>query len=82
MPHRLRIIAVMAQGTPGLLPEAWRSYVNLDEARIGAAAALRDTHVLGVAIVEDGNPLQFVEWIASDTRADDPVVRLRELEHR
>jgi hypothetical protein len=37
----------------------------LREARLGAAAALRDTRVLSIAIVEDGNPLRLVEWIDS-----------------
>ncbi len=45
----------MARGSPAVLPEAWRSYLNVDEARTAAAAALRDARVLGVAIVEDGN---------------------------
>jgi hypothetical protein len=53
----------MAQGTPGVLPEAWQSYANLDEARFGAQAALRDGRALAVAIVEDSNPLRLVEWI-------------------
>jgi hypothetical protein len=65
--HRFRILAVMAQGTPGVLAEAWRSYVTLDEARLGARAARRDPRVLKVAIVDDYNhPLQLVEWIDSD----------------
>ena len=53
----------MARESPGMVPEAWRSYLNVNEARIAAAAALRDMRVLGIAIVEDGNPLRFVEWI-------------------
>ena len=53
----------MSKGTPGVLPEAWRSYVNVDEARIGARTALQDARVLKVAIVEDDdNPLRLVEW--------------------
>jgi hypothetical protein len=62
--QRFRILALMAQGTPGVLPEAWQCYVNLDEARTGARTALRDARVLKVAIVEDNNkPLRLVEWI-------------------
>jgi hypothetical protein len=62
--QRFRILAVMAQGTPGVLPQAWQCYVNLDDARIGARTALRDARVLKVAIVEDNNkPLRLVEWI-------------------
>ena len=59
---RFRILAVMSEGTPGAVPEAWHSYANLDEARTGARAALRDARVLRVAILEDRNPLRFVEW--------------------
>ena len=60
---RGRLIAGMAGDSPGEVPEAWRSYFNVNEARIAAAAALRDTRVLGIAIVEDSNPLRFIEWI-------------------
>ena len=74
---RCRIIAVMARGSPGVLPEAWRSYLSLNEARVAEAAALQDARVLGIAIVEDGNPLRFVEWIDASHEAVDPVVHLR-----
>ena len=67
----------MARGSPAVLPEAWRSYLNVDEARTAAAAALRDARVLGIAIVEDGNPLRFVEWIDASHETVDPVVQLR-----
>jgi hypothetical protein len=68
--HRFRLLIVMAQGRPGALPEAWRSYARIDDARAGATRALQTPHVLHVAIVEDGsglvgsvNPLGFVEWV-------------------
>ena len=61
--HRLRILVVMSQGVPGMLAEAWQTYANLDDARLGARRARRDPRVLAVAIVEDGNPLTFVEWM-------------------
>jgi hypothetical protein len=68
--HRLRLLIVMAQGVAGALPEAWRSYGQIDEARVSAFEALRNPQVLRVAIVEDGsgfvgsaNPLRFVEWV-------------------
>ena len=64
--HRFRILALMSEGRPGAVPEAWQSYPNLDEARIGARAALQDARVSRIAILEDGNPLRFVEW--SDIR--------------
>ena len=40
--HRLRILAVMWQEIPGMLPEAWRCYGNIDEARKGALIAVRE----------------------------------------
>jgi hypothetical protein len=68
--HRLRLLLVMAQGPAGALAEAWRSYAHIEDARASGAAALRNPHVLHVAIVEDGwghvgsaNPLGFVEWV-------------------
>jgi hypothetical protein len=71
--HRLRLLIVMAQGRPGELPEAWRSYAQIEDARASALEALRNPQVLCVAIVEDGsrsfgsvNPLRFVEWVSFD----------------
>ena len=61
--HRYRLLAMMAQGTASKLPEAWQSYRNVEEARMGAHAMLRNHCVLRVAIVEDRIPLQFVEWV-------------------
>jgi len=66
--HRLRLLIVMAQGPPGALPEAWRSYARIEDARSSALEALRNPQVLRVAIVEDGsgsaNPLRFIECVA------------------
>ena len=61
--HRYRLLATMVQGTASKLPEAWQSYRNIEEARIGAQAMLRNHRVLRVAILEDRIPLQFVEWV-------------------
>ena len=80
MLSRCRLIAVMAHENPGVLPEVWRSYINLNEARVAAASALRDPRVLGVAIVEDGNPLRFVEWIGATHEGVGPVVHFRDCE--
>src|SRR5687767_14909618 len=33
--HRYRLLATMVQGTAAALPEAWQSYRNVEEARIG-----------------------------------------------
>jgi hypothetical protein len=60
--HRYRLLATMVQGTAAALPEAWQSYRNVEEARIGAREMLHNHRVLRVAIVEDRIPPQFVEW--------------------
>ena len=61
--HGLRLLILMAEGSAGALPEAWRSYPQIEHARASALEALRNPTVLRVAIVED-NPLRLVEWIA------------------
>ena len=62
--HLCRLLAAMAQGAAGALPDAWRSYRNVDEARLAARDLMRDQRVLRVAMVEDRPPLQFIEWVA------------------
>ena len=61
--HPFRLLATMVKGTPGGLHEAWRSYRNVDEARLAARHMVRDRRVLEVAILEDRPPLQFIEWV-------------------
>jgi hypothetical protein len=68
--HRLRLLIVTAQGPVGALPEAWRSYALIEDARASALAALRNPNVLRVAILEDGfglvgsvNALGVIEWV-------------------
>ena len=61
--HEYRLLATMVQGTAASLPEAWQSYRNVEEARIGARQMLHNHRVLRVAIVEDRIPQQFVEWV-------------------
>ena len=61
--HRYRLLATMVQGTAAVLPEAWRSYRNAEEARISAREMMHNDRVLRVAIVEDRPPLEFVEWV-------------------
>lgn len=61
--HGFRLLATMPQGTAAALPEAWQSYRNVDEARLGAQEMMRNHRVLRVAIVEDRIPRQFVEWV-------------------
>lgn len=67
---RLRLLILMARGTPGALPEAWGSYVQIEHARSSALSALRNPEVLRVGIVDDGsglggsvNALRLVEWV-------------------
>jgi hypothetical protein len=61
--HRYRLLATMVQGTAAALPEAWQTYLSVEEARIGAREMLHNHRVLRVAVVEDRIPLQFVEWV-------------------
>jgi hypothetical protein len=61
--HRFRLLATMVHGTAGVLPEAWRSYRNADEARLAARETMRNQDVLRVAILEDRPPLQLIEWV-------------------
>ena len=61
--HPFRLVATMVKGAPGGLPEAWRSYRNVDEARLAARQTMQDQRVVEVAIVEDRPPLKFIEWV-------------------
>lgn len=60
---RYRLLATMVQGTAAALPEAWQAYRTVGEARTAAREMLHNHRVLRVAIVEDGIPSQFVEWV-------------------
>jgi hypothetical protein len=57
----------MARGLPCRLPEAWRSYAGIADARAAALEALQDSEVVRVAVVENDSgstdPLRFVEWV-------------------
>ena len=61
--HHFRLLATMSEGVPSVLPEAWRSYRNVDDARRAARQMMDDPRVLRVTIVEDRPPLQFVESV-------------------
>ena len=61
--HPYRLLATMVQGTAAALPEAWQPYRTVGEPRTGAREMLHNHRVLRVAIVEDGIPPQFVEWV-------------------
>jgi hypothetical protein len=62
--RRYRVLATMVQGTAATLPEAWRPYGSVEEARGSAREMLHNHRVLRVAIVEDRIPPQFVEWVS------------------
>ena len=61
--YRFRLLAMMVQGTAGALAQAWRSYLNVEEARRAARELIGDPRVSAIAIVEDRPPLRFVEWV-------------------
>jgi hypothetical protein len=63
MHHRFRILTDAMPGIAGTLPATWRSYSNIEEARSSAVAIMRDPRVRRVAIVEDINVLELVEWM-------------------
>lgn len=58
-----RLLATMVLGAAAALPEAWRSYQNVDEARGATREIMRNHRVLRVALVEDRIPLRFVERV-------------------
>jgi hypothetical protein len=72
--HRFRLLIMMARGPAGALPEAWRSYADIEEARASAREALRNPQVLQVVIVEapigSASPLRSVEWVGCRPRGD------------
>jgi hypothetical protein len=60
----------MAEGRPGALAEAWRSFARIEDARLSALQALQNPQALRVAILEDAsgligsvNRLHLVEWV-------------------
>jgi hypothetical protein len=63
MHHRFRLLTDAMPGIAGTLAATWRSYSNIEEARLSAMAIARDSRVRRVAIVEDINVLELVEWI-------------------
>lgn len=63
MPEQtFRLRAVMKQGTAASLPETWRHYPSVEDARAGAKLMYHDDRVLRVMAVTDSVG-SFVEWI-------------------
>ena len=63
MHHGFRLLTDAMPGIAGTLAATWRSYSNIEEARLSAMAIARDSRVRRVALVEDINVLELVEWI-------------------
>lgn len=57
-----RLITTVRRGSASNLPAAWARYHNIESARAGASALLREDRVLRVMIVRDEIPQTFVEW--------------------
>lgn len=58
-----RLIPTMRRGSATALPEASAQYESIEDARLGAAALLREDRILKVMIVRNAFPGGYVEWI-------------------
>jgi hypothetical protein len=56
------LVTVVKRGSASSLPGTWLRYPTVDEARVAAAALLREDRVQRVMIVRDEVPKGFVEW--------------------
>ena len=61
--HHFRLLATMSEGVPSVLPEARRSYRNVDDARRAASQMMDDPRVFRITIVENRPPLRFIEYV-------------------
>jgi hypothetical protein len=59
----LRLRPIMRQGTASSIPETWRRFPTLAEARQAVKQMYHDDRVLRVFIVADTAPPRFVEWV-------------------
>ena len=53
----------MRQGTASSIPETWRRFATIAEARLAVKQMYHDDRVLRAFIVTDTAPAQFVEWV-------------------
>jgi hypothetical protein len=58
-----RVRPIMRQGTASSIPETWRPFMTLEEARQAVKQMYHNDRVLRVFIVTDTAPPQFVEWV-------------------
>lgn len=59
----LRLRPIMRQGTASSIPEVWRRFSTVEEARQAVKQMYHDDRVLRVSIVTDTAPPRFVEWV-------------------
>jgi hypothetical protein len=53
----------MRQGTPSSIPETWRPFATVEDARKAVKQMYQDDRVLRALIVTDEAPPRFVEWV-------------------
>jgi len=58
-----RLRPIMRQGTASSIPETWRHFATIAEARLAVKQMYHDDRVLRAFIVTDTAPAQFVEWV-------------------
>jgi hypothetical protein len=60
---RFRLQPIMRQGTPSSIPETWRPFATVEDARKAVKQMYQDDRVLRALIVTDEAPPRFVEWV-------------------
>jgi hypothetical protein len=58
-----RLVLSVRRGSASSVPDAWRSYPTLEQARAAAAVLLRHERVTRIAVVRNESPPAFVEWL-------------------
>jgi hypothetical protein len=58
-----RLILSVRRGSASSVPDAWRHYPTLEQARAAAATLLRHERVTRIAVVRNEAPPAFVEWL-------------------
>lgn len=53
----------MRQGTASSIPQTWRLFTSIEEARTAVKEMYHDDRVLRAFIVTNEAPPQFVEWV-------------------
>jgi hypothetical protein len=58
-----KLRSIMRQGTASSIPETWRLFTSIEEARTAVKEMYHDDRVLRAFIVTNEAPPQFVEWV-------------------